>query len=315
MSSDNALISFKAISNFTTCLSDVFGGEYRALKLYAHLINKTTIAHEKPIQKHIDAFREFCVQNRDAISNKDKKLIVNKIVYSERVYIDISTILNKADKETTDVIWKHLLTISAILDPTGRAKQILQESNKASEQNESDFLTNIINKVEENVDPDANPMEAVSSIMQSGVFTELVGGMGNGLQDGSLDLNKLMGTVQTMVTNLNSQMGDQTNSPNGEDNALSTMMNNLSANDKTSEGGGAPPDLSALIGMVGPMLNTLTNMQPGMPPGMPQGMPPGMPQGMPPGMSQGMPPGMPQGMPQGMPPGVPQVESKIDEIE
>jgi hypothetical protein len=53
---DASLITFKAIANFSNCLDEVFGEEQRSLKLYAHLINKTTIAHEKPILKHMKLF-------------------------------------------------------------------------------------------------------------------------------------------------------------------------------------------------------------------------------------------------------------------
>ena len=79
---DTSLITFKAISNFTNCLEEVFGSDHRFLKLYAHLINKTQIAHEKPILKHIEAFRSFCVTNRDAIEKKDyKKFEMKKIAH------------------------------------------------------------------------------------------------------------------------------------------------------------------------------------------------------------------------------------------
>ena len=95
----------------------------------------------------------------------------------------MNIIFSDADRETSAIIWKHLLTISALVDPTGKAKQLLKEASKKNNNGlEANFLTNIIEKVEENVDPDANPMEAVTSIMQSGVFQELVTGMGEGLQ-------------------------------------------------------------------------------------------------------------------------------------
>ena len=54
MSSDSSLITFKAISNFTECLDEVFGKKQRSLKLYAHLLNKTRLSHTKPIKKHIN---------------------------------------------------------------------------------------------------------------------------------------------------------------------------------------------------------------------------------------------------------------------
>lgn len=262
---DNSLITFKAISNFTSCLNEVFGSNNRALKLYAHLISKTTLAHDVPIQKHINVVREFCVANREAILSKNSTKINGEIKYSQRVYIDIKNIIKESDSDTEEIIWKHLLTLSALTDPAAKAKELLKETSKTSAANEADFLTDIIGKVEQHVDPNANPMEAVSSIMKSGIFTELVGGMGNGLQDGSLDLNKLMGTVQKMVGTLNEGMegngnGNGNNNGSGEvSNIMNTMMSSISAgsngNMKSEDG---VPDLSAVMGMVGPMLNALS---------------------------------------------------------
>tara|TARA_Y100000389_G_scaffold91501_1_gene88080 strand:- start:1729 stop:2649 length:921 start_codon:yes stop_codon:yes gene_type:complete len=254
---DTSLVTFKAISNFTTSLAEVFPKQ-RSLKLYAHLIGKTTLAHDKAIKKHIDAFTSFCVSNRSALEEKNHINIQNaKIVYSERVFIDIDGIFAEADTETMDVIWNHLLTISALVDPTGKARQILKENTVSGDStSEAKFLENIIGKVEEHVDPNANPMEAVSSIMQSGVFTELVGGMGNGLQDGSLDLGKLMGTVQSMVTTLGNEQGGVGESKEGNPmEMLSGMMGAL------NEGSGSDGDMSSLVSMMGPMLETMSNKQ------------------------------------------------------
>lgn len=258
MSSDNSLIAFKAVSNFTNDLFDVFGDIHRPLKLYSHLINKTTIAHDKAIQKHIESFKSFCIANRDAISNKNIKFLSqSKISYSERVYIDMKDILKHSDSQTTETIWKHLLTISALVDPTGKARDILREqANKGDDiGGEVDFLSNIISKVEEKVDPNSNPMEAVSSIMQSGIFTDLVNGMGNGLQDGSLDLSKLMGTVQNMVTKLSDDAGDK---EGGEQavNMINTMMGSLNAGAEQSGNKESQP-MPDLVGMLGPMMGAM----------------------------------------------------------
>ena len=260
---DTSLVTFKAISNFTTSLEEVFGKDERPLKLYVHLISKTTLSHEKAIQKHIEAFRVFCTANRDAFESKSvSKFVETKISYSERVYIDIARIFAAADKDTKVVIWKHLLTISALVDPTGKARQILKDAAEkgSAPVTEANFLSDIIGKVEEHVDPEANPMEAVASIMKSGVFAELVGGMGNGLQDGSLDLGKLMGTVQTMVTSLS---GDASGPGKEGDNPLeliSTMMGSINAGAKSGEGDATPiPDLGGMMNMMGPMLGALSS--------------------------------------------------------
>jgi hypothetical protein len=265
---DTSLVTFKAISNFTTSLEEVFGKDERPLKLYVHLISKTTLSHEKAIHKHIDAFRLFCTANREAFESRNvSKFAETKISYSDRVYIDIKKIFDSADKDTTDVIWKHLLTISALVDPTGKARQILKATaDKGSgPAKEANFLNDIIGKVEEHVDPDANPMEAVASIMKSGVFADLVGGMGNGLQDGTLDLGKLMGTVQTMVSSLS---GDATGSDDENPmNLISAMMGSINAGANSGEDGQAVPDLGSMMNMMGPMLGALSSTGGGAPSG------------------------------------------------
>ena len=268
---DISLVTFKAIANFCTSLEEIFGKTQRSLKLYAHLIGKTTLSHEKAISKHVSAFTLFCTSNRDALETKDyTKLVENKISYSDRVFIDMSQIFPGSDKGTSDVIWTHLLTIAALVDPTGKARQILKATaKKEGAPTEANFLNDIIGKVEEHVDPNANPMEAVSSIMKSGVFTDLVSGMGNGLQDGSLDLGKLMGTVQTMVTTLSGETGEEGQNSENPMEMINTLLGSISAGAQdTSTGEGTPegapegaPDLGGLMNMVGPMLGALSQAE------------------------------------------------------
>lgn len=262
---DYNLIAFKAITSFCSELSDTFGKQNHSLKLYERLISKTSISHDKAIKKHIDIFREFCIANRDSLANKDfKNLTQTKVEYSSRVFIDFNSIFKKADSETTEIIWKHLLTISALLDPAGNAKEILKKSKE--NKTEANFLTDIISKVESHVKPDSNPMEAVSAIMSSGVFTDLITGMNSGIQDGTLDLGKLMGTVQTMCSSLGGMQGVSGGSGGSDGgsgsgagaggldiNMLTSMMGNLGGS------GGAPPDLSQLTSILGPMLGGLNN--------------------------------------------------------
>jgi len=200
---DYNLLIFKTISTFVNELSDIFSSQNHPLKLYQRLINKTTVNHEKAIEKHILAFRKFCINNRDLILSKNiSKLssVESKIEYSDKVFIDFESIFKSADKDTTMVIFDHLLTISALVDPTSKAKEILKNDEKSKE---ADFLSTMIEKVEENVDINSsNPMEVVNSIMSSGVFNDLLSNMNNSLQDGSLDLGKLVGTVEKLCSNM-----------------------------------------------------------------------------------------------------------------
>jgi hypothetical protein len=256
MSTDTSLITFKAISNFANELGEVFSDKHRPLKLYVHLINKTTLVDDEPIQKHINAFKSFCITNRDSIYTKSKKLTKDKIFYSKRVFINMKDIFELSDAETTSTIWKHLLTISAIVDPAGKARDILKEESKNGSGDEINFLTNIISKVESNIKPDSSPVEAITSIMQSGIFNDLISGMGTGLQDGSLDLSKLMGTVQKMVTKISADAGD----PDGGEKAMNMISTMMSGMNQDSANGTGQPDI---MSMLGPLMSTMMTQQGG----------------------------------------------------
>lgn len=263
MNEEVSLITFKAICNFVNDLSSVYGKNHRPLKLYQRLINQTQISHTKVINKHIDACRRFCIDNRDALMSQDPaKLVNNRITYSiDKVFIDMRRIFNLSDSETNPIIWRHLLTISALVDPAGNAKQILAKNveNGKSGQLEADFLTNIISKVESNVKADANPMEAISSIMQSGVFNELLSGMQGGMQSGELDMGKLLGAVQGMVGSLSEQAGDdpETKQAMGMLNNMTSLMGNLGNAQKN----GQPPDMSGMMSMMTTMMAGMSTVE------------------------------------------------------
>jgi hypothetical protein len=144
-----------------------------------------------------------------------------------------------------------------LLDPAGKAREILKKSSSEDGNIEANFLENIIEKVEKNVDPNANPMEAISSIMQSGVFQELVSGMGDGVQNGNLDIGKLLSTVQKMVGGLDG--GSEGEGLDSTMNLMSTMMANLNTGAGDSNQPGAAPDISNIMSMMGPMFENMKN--------------------------------------------------------
>jgi hypothetical protein len=239
MNDDTSLITFKVICNFVNDLNSVYGLKHKPLKLYRRLVNKTQISHDRAIKRHVDGAREFCMSNREAIISSDHtKFKQKKIIYSDRVYIDMALIFRVAEKDTIPIIWKHLLTLSACVDPSSKAKELLRKNAEdgKSGMNEANFLTDIISKVENNIEPNANPMDAVSSIMQSGVFTELLNGMQGGLSSGELDISKLLGAVQGMVTSLGKQIGNDPEAAQamGMLNKMSAQIEDISENEKKS---------------------------------------------------------------------------------
>lgn len=284
MLSDSNLITFKGIINFVNDLNSLFGETQHSLKLYHHLITKTTFAHNKPILKHIDAFTNYCSSNNEAIMAKDKNRLNNdNIQYSDRVYINIRSLFfpkrTANDPETEEAIWKHLIYLSARTNPNEGALRMLKSvveskssggSSRGSaninvvngEGKEKEFLTNIMNKVENCIDPNTtNPLQAISSIMSSGLLNELVNDMGQGIENGSINLNSLMGTVQSMVTNMSGVGGEGSATGTGSTtppanplggidmNTITSMMQQMMANGGTGgTTGGEMPDLTGLLG-------------------------------------------------------------------
>lgn len=226
-SSNNNVLIFKAISGFIKDLSDLYGKDQHSLNLYRRLIEKTSIIHEQAISKNIEIFRKFCMSNRPSFETSDYTKLVDPVIkYSDKVYIDMSPLFAAADSDTHQAIWRHLLTISAFVDPSSNAKQLLKEMASKSDTGgkEENFLSSIIEKVEQSINPDeaaANPMAAISNIMTSGVFTNLITDMQSQIESGDLDINKMLGTVQSMLGGLQGEA-----KTNGLD--LSALMGGLS---------------------------------------------------------------------------------------
>lgn len=209
--STNNVLIFKAISGFIRDLSDLYGKQQHSLNLYRRLVEKTSVIHEQAISKNIEIFRKFCVDNRDSFQEANHLQLVEYVIkYSDKVFIDMSHIFKIADSDSRQAIWKHLLTISALVDPSSNAKKMLKEMAEQSKNNgdsgkEEDFLSSIIQKVEQSIDHESaasNPMAAISTIMTSGVFTNLITDMQSQIESGDLNINKMLGTVQTMLGGL-----------------------------------------------------------------------------------------------------------------
>jgi hypothetical protein len=249
------LITFKGISSFVEELSSMFGTKHRSLLLYKRLLEKTGVTLEKAIQKHIDTFKLFCVSNKEAILEmKTDKITKNKISYNENVFIDIKYIFSITDSSSSKIIWKHLLYIYCLVDPESGAKDVLKvlkenkdfdelQENKSGVCKEEEMLANIIKKVETSLDKESidkdKPMETVTKIMSTGVFNELISDMQTGLKDGSLDMGRLLMSVQGMVGKINSENGGN----EGGIPDITSMMGMMSMMNT----GGSNPQLSSMM--------------------------------------------------------------------
>lgn len=245
---NTSVLIFNAITGFISDLNTEFGNRFKSIALYNRLLEKTGIVHIGPINKHIECFRTFFLTNQKALIEQDVNLLsVTKISYSNNVYVDVANVMKATNKENGQIIWKHLLTIWGLIDPTSQAKKVLHESLKNGDDKEAEFLSGILEKVQKtaedaNISESSNPMDALSGLMKSGAMNDLVSGMYKGLSDGSLDVGKLMSNVQNMVGAIGAG-GCDNNGGNGTGNG-------------TGNGGGMP-DFSQMMGMMGPMMANL----------------------------------------------------------
>lgn len=194
---------FKSINGFVKELDNLYGDEIRPLRLYSYLLSRTQLKNKKAVKKHVKVFRIFCDKNKREILEKSTGLVYSKIIYSDKVYIDVQSIIDSADSETKNTIWQHLLCICAQLSPDSEAKNILKESFQ-SKTPENDFLKNIMGEVQSHITPGAssNPMQMIGNLLQSNTIGNLISGMNDGVSSGKLDMKKLLGSVQGMITNL-----------------------------------------------------------------------------------------------------------------
>lgn len=209
---------FDAIKEFVKVLCESFGKHNKPLALYNKLLESTTYKHVAPAMKHINCFDSFLKKYKSSIVSGKLSLPPNaKIIYNERIFVDLPAFLKKSDNATADVIKQHLLVIMSLLHPDDTETLDNLEHKLGSlgidtSTKEGQFMNNIFSQVGqamEGVDLSSdNPMGAVASLMNSGLIQNMMGGFQNGIQNGELDMSALMGTMQGMMKNLTGQMKD-----------------------------------------------------------------------------------------------------------
>lgn len=205
---------FSVMKCFVRELSNFFK-EDLSIKLYNHLLQKTTLDNKGPVEKHLTLFENFCRKNRSHIEKKQTDFPLAVIQYSERVKLDFSHVFCQISKEenqeeTLSVLFDHLWVISSVFDPESKTGVLLREKQKSSDPppelenlfRNNPFLSDMMDKVEKTVKPGTSPMEAMTSMMQSGMLQELVQGMQTNINNGSLNVQELMGTVQKLTSGL-----------------------------------------------------------------------------------------------------------------
>lgn len=211
------LALFQTLLDFVNELNDFFGKKQKPLALYQRLMVRTQIGDTHIIDRHVVAFRKFCIENRGAIVERDvSKISSTSISFSDRIFINLKPILIEAqkDQDTFNVIWKYLLTISAFVDSESEAKKVLLSDAFKVEGGEStDVLTDLVSTIQKEVEDSGlelsdNPMQMVNNLMQSGAFEKIMESFNSKMDSGELNMGKLMGLAQNMMGKLTQDMGN-----------------------------------------------------------------------------------------------------------
>lgn len=181
---DNNLMVFKMITNIVNKVNEMCGENHLNIQLYNRLLEKTTLTNTTSIEKHISIFKEFCVSNKKSIMNRDyDKFESDGVNFSDNIFINFKSVFEEVNEEEGNELWGMLVN--------------LLKNNIPKNKN---FLANLMGKIEGSVDVNTNnPMEAITSMMSSGVFSELVGTMTSGLSSGEITLGSLFGQMNDLT--------------------------------------------------------------------------------------------------------------------
>lgn len=200
---------FQCLTSFVVDLGESFASDNHPLALYERLITKTKLVHKEAVEKHVNAFRTFFTANKTNIV-ESKPEFTEKIVYSEKVFIDMNAIFKlEMDSDTRNAIWNHLRVIATLFDPTlpKVASTAIVSSQPVplieGDSEEDKFLNKVISKVQTHVtDETADPQAAISNILSSDLIPELVGTINTGMSNGTFNIGKMISSVEKMVTGM-----------------------------------------------------------------------------------------------------------------
>lgn len=128
------------------------------------------------------------------------------------IYIDIYKFLRPSDDDVHIIVRQHLMTISAILNPDEKKLKAIEKSEKSNAvlaipndgSEESIFLQGVMEKAklamgDVEVDGD-NPTGAVMGMLQSGVVTDMLSGIQEGMGSGKFKYRKMARLMQGLIS-------------------------------------------------------------------------------------------------------------------
>jgi len=212
------LEAFNAIVSFVNDLWDAFGNVKKAspLALYHRLITGIKFTDKDSIKKVVEGFSSFLRQHELAILKGDYDSVPQNTIIkyggNQRICIEIQSFFYRSrnDKETLEIIKRHLLTIGMILDPREDKMTELENSQSMMEEmlpgidtgsKEGQFINDILADAKNSLqDVDtSNPMAAMMAIYKGGAFQKMMAGMQSGEMNPKSLAKMMKKTLNTLL--------------------------------------------------------------------------------------------------------------------
>jgi hypothetical protein len=239
-------ITFTAIKHFVDALVSVFGsgGGKTPLGFYSRLISHVEVKDAaQGVDKYVSGFKTFFTDFGDKINNNEGLLSIPRdtnIKYgdSEKVYIEIQKFIykSKALPEQLNAIRQHLLTISTTINPDESALVALEKTPVFVNDNtfnipggnESGFVKEQMDSIRQTLESGeidmSDPMNGIMALMQSGVITNMIGKLKDGVDSGALDPNKMLSGLQTTLTDMMKDAGEEGEVDMSQINAIASQV-------------------------------------------------------------------------------------------
>jgi hypothetical protein len=190
-------LAFDSILNFLSDLAEAFPES--SAKPYFEYISDIKAGDKDKQTATVNLFHDFCASNRDEIIKGSLEEIKDSTFsFGDSKSFDLREVFGDAAfAANKDIILKHLLTISALVDKDSNAKQVLISMERESIFNDPS-ISGLFGKITEDIEKQdlagtTDPMKMIENLMKSESFGTLVSSLTSKVQNGEINVNNLIG--------------------------------------------------------------------------------------------------------------------------
>lgn len=112
--SSNNYLFFFHLNNFVSELFEYFDTKYHSIFLYHQLLSRTGLCHTTVINKHMTAAENAILRNIHCLTDQSTDKADDFVFrYSDKVFIDVTTILNDANNDDDrQIFWQYIYSIA-----------------------------------------------------------------------------------------------------------------------------------------------------------------------------------------------------------